>query len=58
MFKLGELLKRKSIRANSKAVCVVVDKTDLNYTLYKHSSKCLQVVASPVVEGLYSKVIA
>ena len=58
MFKPGELVKRKAVSPKARAICVVVDKTEDNYTIYNHSLKCLQVVALPVVEGLYSKVIA
>jgi len=59
MFKPGELVKRKTISdGRSRALCVVVEKSEDNYTLYNHSLKCLQIVALPVVDGLYSKVIA
>ena len=56
MFKVGELVKRKQASAFSKSVCVVVDKDENNYTLYNNSLKCLQCVAIPVINGLYSKV--
>ena len=57
MFKVGELVKRKALdRSRSRAYCVVVDRTGDNYTLYNNGLKCLQVVAYPVVEALYSKV--
>ena len=57
MFKVGELVKRKALdRSRTRAYCVVVEKGDTNYTLYNNSLKCLQLVAIPVVEGLYSKV--
>ena len=57
MFKVGELVKRKAIdRSRSRAYCVVVDRTGDNYTLYNNGLKCLQVVAYPVAEALYSKV--
>ena len=56
MFKVGELVKRKQVSAFSKAVCVIVDKSEDNYTLYNNSLKCLQCVAIPVINGLYSKV--
>ena len=55
MFKTGELVKRKQVSLKSKAVCVVVDKDENNYTVYNNSLKCLQVIAVPVIEGLYSK---
>ena len=57
MFKAGELIKRKAISSKPKAVCVVVDKSEDNYTVYNNSLKCLQIIAAPVVEGLYSRVI-
>lgn len=57
MFKVGELVKRKAIdRSRTRAYCVIVDKGEENYTLYNNSLKCLQLVAIPVVDGLYSKV--
>ena len=57
MFKVGELVKRKAIdRMRTRAYCVIVDKGEDNYTLYNNSLKCLQLIAIPVVEGLYSKV--
>ena len=59
MFRAGELVKRKTLSdGRSRALCVVVDKDESNYTLYNHSLKCLQSVAIPVVEGLYSKVVS
>ncbi len=57
MFKAGELVKRKQVSSKAKAVCVVVDKDENNYTVYNNSLKCLQLIAVPVVEGLYSKVV-
>jgi hypothetical protein len=56
-FNAGELIKRKAVSAKSKAVCIVVDKDENNYTVYNNSLKCLQIIAAPVVEGLYSRVI-
>ena len=56
MFKTGELVKRKQVALKSKAVCVVVDKDENNYTVYNNSLKCLQIIAVPVVEGLYHSV--
>ena len=56
MFKAGELVKRKQVSLKSKAVCVVVDKDENNYTVYNNSLKCLQCIAIPVVEGLYHSV--
>ena len=55
-FNPGELIKRKAVSAKSKAVCIVVDKDENNYTVYNNSLKCLQTVANVVVEGLYHKV--
>jgi len=57
MFKAGELEKRKQVSSKPKAVCIVVDKDENNYTVYNNSLKCLQLIAIPVVEGLYSKVV-
>ena len=57
MFKVGELVKRKTVSGiRSKAVCVVVDKDESNYTIYNNSLKCLQTVAVAVIDGLYSRV--
>ncbi len=57
MFSVGELIKRKTVNASkAKAVCVVVDKVGDNYVIYNSSLKCLQTIASPVIEGLYNKV--
>ena len=57
MFKVGELVKRKTLSdGRSRALCVVVDKDENNYTIYNNSLKCLQQVAVPIVEGLYHSV--
>ena len=57
MFKVGELIKRKTLSdGRSRAVCVVVDKNDDNYTVYNNSLKCLQTVACVVVNSLYDMV--
>ena len=57
MFKVGELVKRKTISdGRSRAVCVIVDKDEDNYTVYNNSLKCLQTVAVPIVNGLYHSV--
>ena len=57
MFKVGELVKRKTISdGRAQAVCVIVDKDENNYTIYNNSLKCLQQVAVPIVEGLYHSV--
>ena len=56
MFKVGELVKRKTISdGRSRAVCVIVDKDEDNYTVYNNSLKCLQQIAVPVIEGMYTK---
>jgi len=53
-FKVGELIKRKALSTkHAKALCVVVDNSGDNYTIYNNSLKCLQVVALGVIEGLY-----
>ena len=55
MFEVGELIKRKTISdGRSRAVCIVVDKCESNYTLYNNSLKCLQQVACVVVDSLYT----
>ena len=56
MFKVGELIKRKTISNKPKAYCIVVDIDNDNYTVYNNSLKCLQRVARGVVNGLYNKV--
>ena len=56
MFRVGELIKRKTISSNPKAYCIVVDKVGDNYVLYNNSLKCLQQVAIVVIDGLYSRV--
>jgi hypothetical protein len=57
MYKVGELIKRKTLSdGRSRAVCVVVDKDESNYTIYNNSLKCLQTVACVVVNELYNKV--
>ena len=57
MFKAGELIKRKTLSdGRARAVCVVVDKSEDNYTVYNNSLKCLQSVACVVVNQLYDKV--
>jgi hypothetical protein len=55
MFKPGELIKRKAVSHRPRAYCIVVDKDEDNYTVYNNSLKCIQLVAVPVIEGLYSK---
>ena len=57
MFKVGELVKRKTLSdGRSRAVCVIVDKDEDNYTVYNNSLKCLQQIAVVIVEGLYHSV--
>ena len=56
MFKVGELVRRKTLSdGKARALCIVVDKTGDNYTLYNNSLKCLQQVDSVVIEALYIK---
>jgi hypothetical protein len=56
MFEVGELVKRKTISdGRSRALCIVVEKSEDNYTLYNNSKKTLQTVACVVVDNLYSK---
>tara|TARA_R110000851_G_scaffold241098_2_gene393725 strand:+ start:554 stop:748 length:195 start_codon:yes stop_codon:yes gene_type:complete len=55
MFEVGELIKRKAISHRARAYCIVVNRDEDNYTVYNNSLKCLQVIAVPVIEGLYSK---
>jgi len=57
MFKAGELIKRKTLSdGRAKAVCVIVEKNEDNYTLYNNSLNSIQTVACIVVNQLYSKV--
>jgi hypothetical protein len=57
MFKAGELIKRKTLSdGRAKAVCVVVEKNEDNYTLFNNSLNSIQTVACIVVNQLYSKV--
>ena len=56
MFEAGELVKRKALSPKSRAICIVVDNTGDNYTLYNNSLKCLQTVACVVVDALYNRV--
>ena len=57
MFRVGELIKRKTVSANrAKAVCVIVDKERDNYVIYNSSLKCLQNVSIAVIDGLYDRV--
>jgi len=56
MFEVGELVKRKTISdGRSRALCIVVDKSEDNYTLYNNSKKTLQTVACVVINNLYTK---
>ena len=56
MFKVGELVKRKTVSNKPKSYCVIVDKDENNYTMYNNSLKCLQTVACLVVNELYDNV--
>ncbi len=56
MFKVGELVKRKTVSNKPKSYCVVVDKQGDNYVLYNNALKCLQTVACLVVNELYDNV--
>tara|TARA_R110001583_G_scaffold193113_1_gene360775 strand:- start:6816 stop:7004 length:189 start_codon:yes stop_codon:yes gene_type:complete len=56
-FSIGELIKRKTIINRPKGYCVVVDKDENNYTVYNNSLKCIQLVAIPVINGLYHSVV-
>ena len=57
MFNVGELVRRKTLSdGKARALCVVVDKSEDNYTIYNNSLKCLQQVACVVVDTLYSRV--
>ena len=56
MFKVGELVRRKTLSdGKARALCIVVDKTGDNYTLYNNSLKCLQQVSCVVLENMYTK---
>ena len=57
MFKVGELIKRKTVSDKPKAYCVIVDNDENNYTIYNNSLKCLQQVAVVVVNDLYNAVV-
>jgi hypothetical protein len=56
MFKAGELIKRKTISNRAKAVCIVVNKDDCNYTIFNKALNTIQRIAIPVIDGMYSKV--
>ena len=56
MFKIGELIRRKTLSdGKARALCVVVDKSEDNYTLYNNSLQTLQTVACVVVDNLYTR---
>ncbi len=56
MFEVGELIRRKTLSdGKARALCVVVDKAEDNYTLYNNSLQTLQTVACIVVNNLYTK---
>tara|TARA_R110002110_G_scaffold337721_1_gene548267 strand:+ start:141 stop:326 length:186 start_codon:yes stop_codon:yes gene_type:complete len=55
MFEVGELVKRKTLSdGKARALCVVVDKSEDNYTLYNNSLQTLQTVACVVINSLYT----
>ena len=56
MFEVGELVKRKTLSdGKARALCVVVKKSEHNYTLYNNSTHKLQTVACVVINNLYTK---
>ena len=56
MFEVGELVRRKTLSdGKARALCVVVDRSEDNYTLYNNSLKCLQTVACVVINSLYTR---
>ena len=56
MFEVGELIRRKTLSdGKARALCVVVDKAEDNYTLYNNSKKTLQTVACVVINNLYTQ---
>lgn len=56
MFEIGELVRRKTLSdGKARALCVVVDKSEDNYTLYNNSLQTLQTVACVVVDNLYTR---
>ena len=58
MFKVGDLVRRKTLSdGRTRALCIVVDKDNDNYTIYNNSLKCLQTVAVVVVNSLYNAAV-
>mgnify|MGYP001186681979 CR=1 FL=1 len=56
MFEVGELVRRKTLSdGKTRALCIVVDKSEDNYIIYNNSLKCLQTIANVVIEALYTK---
>ena len=56
MFEVGELIRRKTLSdGKARALCVVVDKAEDNYTLYNNSTQMLNTVACIVIDNLYTK---
>ena len=56
MFKVGELLRRKTLSdGKARALCVVVKKSEDNYTLYNNSTQKIQTVACVVINSLYTR---
>tara|TARA_B100000530_G_scaffold116280_1_gene72453 strand:- start:802 stop:975 length:174 start_codon:yes stop_codon:yes gene_type:complete len=55
MFEVGELIKRKEVSPKTRAICIVVENTGDNYTLYNNSTQTIRTVACVVVDNLYVK---
>ncbi len=56
MFGVGELVRRKTISdGKAQALCIVVEKSEDNYTLYNNSTQMLNTVACVVIDNLYTK---
>ena len=56
MFEVGELVKRKTLSdGKPQALCIVVSKSEDNYTLYNNSTQMLNTVARVVIDNLYTK---
>jgi len=56
MFEVGELVRRKTVSdGKAQALCIVVEKSADNYTLYNNSTQILNTVACVVIDNLYTK---
>jgi hypothetical protein len=56
MFEVGELVRRKTVSdGKAQALCIVVEKSEDNYTLYNNSTQMLNTVACVVINNLYTK---